>query len=124
MKYALMILLALCVCCSAHAQGLSGSPSCQRSVFDPPPLIAGKTDRERWDKFLAIQPSFIGMKFDAVEKLLGDGKADAAKSSLRYQLVESKQPRTPGTLATIELLVKFDKGTVTGYHVEAVYWGG
>jgi hypothetical protein len=124
MKHVLIILLTLCVCHAALAQGLSGSPSSQRNAFDPPPLIAGKTDRERWDKFLAIQPSLIGMKFGAVEKVLGHGKTDAARSSLRYQLVESKQPKTSGTLATIELLVKFDKGSATGYHVEAVYWGG
>lgn len=119
---ALAIILALCPC--AISQGLKGAPTCNRSASQPPPLIDGKTDKERWSKFLSIQPSLIGMKIEEVEKALGYGKTNAAKSELRYEITESKYPSTPGTLANIDLSINFERGKVRSFKVEAVRWGG
>jgi len=119
---ALTIILALPHC--ANSQGLKGAPTCGRSASQPPPLIDGKTDKQRWSKFLSVQPSLIGMRFAEVEKALGYGKTNAAKSVLNYQITESKSPSTPGTLANIDLSIDFLRGKVQSYKVVAVYWGG
>lgn len=81
------------------------------------------SDKDRWKKLLSVQPKLIGMKFDEVEKALGHGKAQGAKSILHYQVIQYKEPSKPGTLATIELTINFQKGAVKSYTVEAVYWG-
>ena len=110
---------------SVHAQGLKGAPEgCGRSASQPPPLIDGKSDQERWSKFFAIQPRLIVMKLDTVEKALGYGKASPAKSDLHYEITESKGPSRKGALANIELSINFKKGIVESYKVEGVYWGG
>lgn len=120
---ALLTIIAFSPC--AESQGLKGAPTgCGRSASQPPPLIGGKTDKERWSKFLSIQPSLIGMKLEEVEKALGYGKTNAAKSVLSYQITESKYPSTPGTLANIDLSIDFLRGKVQSYKVEAVRWGG
>lgn len=64
------------------------------------------------------------MKFEKVEKALGYGKTNAAKSELRYEITKSKYPSTPGTLANIDLSINFENGEVRSYKVEAVFWGG
>src|SRR5579883_1246762 len=67
----------------AYGQGLKGAPEgCGRSASQPPPLITGKSDKERWDKFCSVQPKLIGMKFAEVQNVLGYGKTDASKTEL------------------------------------------
>lgn len=120
---ALSTIIAFSPC--AESQGLKGAPTgCGRSASQPPPLIEGKSDGQRWAKFLSIQPSLIGMKFEKVERALGYGKTNAAKSELRYEITKSKYPSTPGTLANIDLSINFEHGEVRSYKVEAVFWGG
>lgn len=123
MRTLLLILLAFSLIGPAAAQGLKGAPSCPRSFYQPAPLIEGKSDQDRWAKFSAILPKLIGMKLEQLENALGAGKRTAA-DEIQYEIIESRYPSTPGTLATIELLLHFEKGTVHSYRVQAVHWGG
>lgn len=117
--------LVIGVCPSVHAQGLQGAPGCIRSQFQPPPLIAGKSDQERWNKFCSIQPKLIGMKFTDVQKALGDGKSCSDKKELRYEITQYKEPSTRGHLAGVGLTIIFEKaGAVQSYKVDAEHWGG
>lgn len=121
--------LSLLVCCIASSptlsQGLKGmSEGCGRSASQPPPLIAGKTNKERWSKFFAIQPGLIGMKADSVEKALGNAKSNPSRSEMYYQIIQSIEPNRKGKLANLELSIVLKKGVVESYKVEGVYWGG
>lgn len=105
-------------------QGIKGAVNvhCFRSASQPPPLIDGKTDKERWQKFVSVQPSLIGMTFDKVEKALGDGKSNDEHSFLSYAITRNDGPHKPGDLAFIECTLMFEKGVVESYRVDPVRW--
>jgi hypothetical protein len=107
----------------AFAQGLAGAPSCIRHLSQTPPLLRGATDDQRWGLFLKSQQLLIGMKRSDVINLFGAGAPYAMKNELTFSLTDEKTPAKKGQVAYLELTLKFRQDTVSGYTVEAVYWG-
>jgi len=88
----------------------------------PAPLIDGKSDNERWQKFLSVQKDLIGMSYDDVVKRLGPCYSDKKKRYIQYQLTETRMPSTPGKLSHIDILISLENNRVDSFAVEAVHW--
>ena len=107
----------------AHAQGLKGVPSCIRHLTQNPPLLQGATDEQRWNTFVKSQRLLIGMNRIDLVRLFGSGAASATGKEITFKLTDEKLPSTKGHVAYLELTIKFADEKVSGYCVEAVYWG-
>jgi len=115
----------LLVVLPANSQGMKGVPAPLNShqLFDPPPLIEGKSDNERWQKFLAIEKELLGMSYESVVERLAPCHSDKEKLKIQYQLTETKMPSAPGKLAHTDILIKLDNNNkVYSFSVEAVHW--
>jgi len=115
---ALMLLVQM-----AGAQGLKGAPTCIRRLTQTPPLLNGGSDEQRWATFLKAQQSLIGMPRSRAVALFGSGAASSTKKEIVFKLSEEKLPSKKGQIAYLELTLKFEGEKVSGYCVEAVYWG-
>jgi len=107
----------------ATSQGMKGAP--EPVSLGPPPLIEGKSDDERWQRFLAIQKRLIGMSYADVIKQLGAGHADKPHLNLSYQLVEVVEPKSPlppQKSAGIFVYIKLQKDIVQSFTVQGVGW--
>lgn len=109
----LLVFLALAVP-SVLAQGIKGLPSdCRRDLSQPPVALLGKNDKDRWSKFLSVQPELIGMSKDSVIAAFGKGTTYRKSDELSYRISERK-----GKL--IDLRVKFSRDAVIEYTVSHV----
>lgn len=120
-RFQLPGLMLLLLFSPANGQGLKGAPEPVR-LGQSPPLIKGKSDEERWQKFLAIQKELIGMSYEDVVRRLGPCYSDKKKMCIQYELTETKTPSAPGKLASLNILIKLNNNRVDSFTVQAVHW--
>lgn len=106
-----------------NAQGLKGQATGIRDLSQPPPLLSGKSDNERWNLFLNQQRQLIGMGKEQVIKIFGPGADYRIKDKLHYKLTDDNLPSKKGSLAYLELTITFKNKLANSYSVTAVYWG-
>ena len=99
------------------AQGLKGSPkSCNRSASQLA-YVSGNSDKERWQKFISVQPKLIGMTFDEVDKALCGKPVYKQMSEAEYGLTQ--EPLKGKIKGWLHLRVYFRDGFAWKYAVEA-----
>lgn len=82
----LAIILALSPC--AISQGLKGARMPEK-ILGRLEYIKGNNDQERWKTFLQAQPKLIGMTFEQVTAVLGEGGCNPSRTWLLYGLTEA-----------------------------------
>ena len=130
-KYAMiqMLFLSIVVVSTvmpcALAQGLAGAdlPNPRGGTSAGGPLIPGKNDNERWQFVQTNMRQLIGKTKIQVVKLFGkEGGPGLEKNMLVYQITAGL-PRKPGSVARMDLDLKFDEhSTVTEYRIVRVTW--